>query len=219
MINFSQYHLHDLTHTYTDGLPGYEWEQARTRVKDGWNARWLKLYSHVGTHMDAQKHFDVGEGGTIDQFTPEQLTGKAWVLRVPVTEDQFLLEPDILAPILDRWQAGDSLLIHTSWDQLFTKDYSRWRNALPRISVALAEWCVANGVKMLGVEPPSVADVNDLQEVTKIHEILLSANVIIIEGLTGLDKIKREAVDLIALPLKIGGGDGAPARVIALEEK
>lgn len=218
MINFTNYHLHDLTHTYTDGLPGYEWEQARTRVKDGWNARMLHLYSHVGTHMDAQKHFDAGPG-TIDQFTPEQLTGRAWVLKPTMNKDRALLGTDILAPILDRWQAGDSLLLHTAWDELFAADYDRWRNALPRISVELAQWCVANGCKMLGVEPPSVADVNDLPEVTKIHEILLSANVIIIEGLTGLGKIKRDCVDLIALPLKIGGGDGAPARVIALEER
>ena len=219
MINFQNYHLHDLTHTYTDGLPGYGWEQARTRVKDGWNARWLRLYSHVGTHMDAQAHFDVGGEATIDQFTPEQLTGRAWVLKPTITEDRALLGVDILAPILDRWQAGDSLLLHTAWDELFAEDYDRWRNALPRISPELAEWCVANGVKMLGVEPPSVADVNDLPEVTRIHEVLLAANIIIIEGLTGLGKIKRDCVDLIALPLKIGGGDGAPARVIALEER
>jgi kynurenine formamidase len=64
-----------------------------------------------------------------------------------------------------------------------------------------------------------VADVNDLPEVTRIHEILLGGNVIIIEGLTNLGNIKRELVDLIALPLKIAQGDGAPARVIALEEK
>lgn len=219
MIDFTRYHLHDLTHTLTDGLPGYDWEQARTRVQDGWNARTLHLYSHVGTHMDAPHHFDAGDGATVDQFTPEQLTGRAWVLRVPITEDRALLEPDILTPILDRWQRGDSLLLHTAWDELFTTDYDRWRNALPRISVDLAEWCVSKGVKMLGVEPPSVADVNDLPEVTRIHEILLGGGVIIIEGLVGLEKIQREMVDLVALPLKIGGGDGAPARVIALEEK
>jgi kynurenine formamidase len=168
--------------------------------------------------MDAPRHFDVNDGG-IEDFTPEQLTGRAWVLKVVVTEGRALLGPDILAPILDRWQVGDSLLLHTAWDHLMTEDYDRWRNALPRISVELAEWCVANGVKMLGVEPPSVADVNDLPEVTRIHEILLGGNVIIIEGLTNLNNIKRDLVDLIALPLKIAQGDGAPARVIALEEK
>ncbi|MFK8162704.1 MAG: cyclase family protein [Lewinella sp.] len=218
MINFTNYHLHDLTHTYTQDMPGVSWEQARTRVKDGWNARWLRLYSHVGTHMDAPRHFDVNDGG-IEDFTPEQLTGRAWVVKVPITEYQAVLGVDILASIGARWQAGDSLLLHTGWDEHLQGNYDRFRNGLPRISVELAHWCVANGVKMLGVEPPSVADVNNLKEVTEIHEILLSGGVIIIEGLTNLNNIKRELVDLIALPLKIAQGDGAPARVIALEER
>lgn len=218
MINFQNYHLHDLTHTYTEDMPGVSWEQARTRVKDGWNARWLKLYSHAGTHMDAPRHFGVNDGG-IEDFTPEQLTGRAWVLKVPITEYQAVLGVDILAPIGARWEAGDSLLIHTGWDEHLQGNYDRFRNGLPRISVELAQWCVANCVKMLGVEPPSVADVNNLEEVTEIHEILLSGGVIIIEGLTNLSNIKRELVDLIALPLKFAQGDGAPARVIALEER
>ena len=94
----------------------------------------------------------------------------------------------------------------------------RYREGLPRISEELAEWCVAKKIKMLGVEAPSVADVNNLPEVTLIQRVLLGGNVVIIEGLTNLDKIQQEKVQLIALPLKIQGGDGSPARVIALEE-
>lgn len=218
MIDFSKYILHDLSHTYEKGLPGYDWEQARTRLKDGWNGRTLHMYSHIGTHMDAQAHF-LDDGNTIDQFTPEQLTGRAWVVRHPVNKGKSLLGNDVLAAIEDRWKPGDSLLIHTGWDKYLAADYDHWRNELPRISEQLARWCVDNQVKMLGVEGPSVADVNDLPEVTLIHEILLSGEVIIIEALTGLHKIRKDQVDLIALPLKIGGGDGAPARVIALEER
>ena len=70
---------------------------------------------------------------------------------------------------------------------------------------------------MLGVEPPSVADVNNLDEITRIHSILLGAGIIIIEGLTNLEALSSEKVELIALPLKIGDGDGAPARVVAVE--
>ena len=68
------------------------------------------------------------------------------------------------------------------------------------------------------MEPPSIADVLDLDEVTKIHQILLGGDIIIVEGLTNLEALKREMVKLIALPLKIKNGDGAPARVIAIEE-
>ncbi|MEL6274659.1 MAG: cyclase family protein, partial [Bacteroidota bacterium] len=84
---------------------------------------------------------------------------------------------------------------------------------------ALAKWCVQKKVKMLGVEPPSVADVNNLPEVTAIHHILLQGDVLIIEGLMGLQQITKEYVMLLALPLKIAGGDGAPARVIVMEDK
>jgi kynurenine formamidase len=60
--------------------------------------------------------------------------------------------------------------------------------------------------------------VEDLAEVTHIHHILLGGGVVIVEGLKNLDRIRAESVFLLALPLKIGGGDGAPARVIAFEE-
>jgi arylformamidase len=71
---------------------------------------------------------------------------------------------------------------------------------------------------MLAVEPPSVADVNNLAEVTLIHKILLGGNIIIVEGICNTEDITKEIVQLIALPLKILKGDGAPARVIAIQE-
>jgi kynurenine formamidase len=77
---------------------------------------------------------------------------------------------------------------------------------------------VEKGINMLAVEPPSVADVMDMEEVTKIHEILLGGDIIIVEGLTNLEALSREKVKIVALPLKIKDGDGAPARVIAIEE-
>jgi kynurenine formamidase len=70
----------------------------------------------------------------------------------------------------------------------------------------------------VGVEPPSVADVNDLREVTDVHQTLFRGNVVILEGLTNLDQLRKPVVKLIALPLRIAGGDGSPVRAIAIEE-
>ena len=67
-------------------------------------------------------------------------------------------------------------------------------------------------------EPPSIADVTNMKEVTKIHEILLGGDIIIVEGLTNLEALSNDKVGLVALPLKIKDGDGAPARVIAIEK-
>lgn len=216
MLDLSKYHLHDLSRTYSPAVAGYSWETAREIAKDGWNARWLRLYSHSGTHMDAPRHFAVSDTG-IEDYAVEQLMGKAWVLRIPITEDRAVLGVDIVAVIEEQFTAGDSLLLHTGWDQHLP--HPRFRNGLPRISEALAHWCVEKEVKILGVEGPSVADVNDLEEVTNIHRILLGGKVIIVEGLVNLDKIHADAVTLIALPLKFEQGDGSPCRVIALEEK
>ena len=69
---------------------------------------------------------------------------------------------------------------------------------------------------MLGVEPPSVANVNDLEEVTLIHEILLGGGVTIVEGLTNLEKLPANQQFLFgAMPLKLLGGDGSPCRAFA----
>jgi kynurenine formamidase len=81
----------------------------------------------------------------------------------------------------------------------------------------LARWCVEKGVRMLGVEPPSVADVNNIEELTAVHTVLLGAGVIVVEGLTNLDQIGRDKVTFMAFPLRIVGGDGSPVRAIAIE--
>ena len=71
---------------------------------------------------------------------------------------------------------------------------------------------------MLGVEAPSVADVNNLEELTEIHRILLEGDVIIVEGLANLDRIEQEQFLFAALPLKVRGGDGAPCRAFAITD-
>jgi kynurenine formamidase len=205
----------DLTMPYDENIVGFSSEIARTVAKDGWNARTLHIYSHAGTHMDAPYHFGVTDE-TIDDIPLNQfIAKKAWLVDLSKIEPKGLIEVKDLGKILKKFKKGDSLLIRTDWSKrLGTPEY---RNDLPRISEALAEWCVDNQVQILGVEPPSVADVNNLAEVTKIHHILLRGGILIVEGLTNLDKISKPSVQLIALPLKIKKGDGAPCRVIAIE--
>ena len=82
----------------------------------------------------------------------------------------------------------------------------------------MAHWCVKRGVATIGVEPPSVADVTNLEMLTEIHTILLGGGIIIVEGLANLDEISKTKVELIALPLKIEAGDGAPCRAIIIEQ-
>lgn len=71
---------------------------------------------------------------------------------------------------------------------------------------------------MIGVEPPSVADVNNISELTSVHQTLFHGGVLIVEGLANLDQLTQAEVGFIAVPLRIMGGDGCPVRAIAIEE-
>ncbi len=204
----------DLTLSLADGQRGVAFETARTVEKDGWNARTLHLYSHCGTHMDSPLHFGVSEQ-TIDEFPLSDCMGKAWVVRIAGDCTRRLLTVSDLGGVAETLQPGDSLLLQTGWSHFVNED--KYRDALPRISEELAKWCVDKGVKILGVEPPSVADVHNLEEVTRIHRILLSGGVIIVEGLTHLELLKGSTVYFMALPLKVVNGDGAPVRALAFE--
>ena len=92
-----------------------------------------------------------------------------------------------------------------------------YRNELPRISVELARWFVEREVALIGVEPPSVADVNNLNEVTTVHQTLFHGGVTIVEGLANLDKLQQSQIEFVAIPLRIRGGDGCPVRALARE--
>ena len=204
----------DLTMAFQNGMSGFSKNIAKTMSEHGWNASTLTLYSHAGTHMDAPIHFNVTKQ-TIDHIPVSNFIGPAWVVDARLVGPKGLITVDhIPNNIQNDFKPGDSLIIWTGWSQY--AGTTMYRSALPRISEALALWCVAQQVKMIAVEPPSVADVNNIDEVTKIHQILLKA-VIIIEGLCNIEALGSNRVELIALPLKIEAGDGAPARVIAIE--
>jgi len=205
----------DLTLTLKPGMRGFESEPKYTVARDGWNARTLSLYSHAGTHMDSQIHFEAG-GETLDQIPLERCLGPAWLVNLAGIAPRALIEVAHLGGVADQFQPGESLLLRTDWSR-HVAEPAIYREQLPRISEGLACWCVERRVKILGVEPPSVADVTNRAEVTLIHKILLGGGVNIVEGLTNLDALTPEKVFFMALPLKIAGGDGGPCRALAIE--
>lgn len=209
--------LVDLTLTLTEGMRGVAWEAAKTLERDGWNARTLHLYSHCGTHMDAPHHFGAGPG-TIDRIPLDRCCLPAWVANLEPVEPRQLHRVADLGPVAERLRPGEGLLLRTGWSR-HVHDPAIYRDALPRVSEELARWCVERGVALLGVEPPSVADVHDLEEVTRIHRLLLGSEVVIVEGLQGLDALAAGRVWFVAAPLKVDGGDGAPCRAFAIDNE
>lgn len=205
----------DLTLTYRPGMRGYQCEVASTKKDNGWNARTLSLYTHSGTHIDAPLHFIEG-GNTVDRLDLNQCVGPCRIIPIEGLKPSDLIEIEHFGEIAGAINRGDRIILKTGWSQYVDKP-EIYRDGLPRISEALALWLAEKGIAFIGVEAPSVADVNDIPEVTRIHEILLGAEIVIAEGLCNLDKLTRDIVELVALPLKPEGSDGSPARIIAIE--
>jgi len=204
----------DLTLPINNQMSGVSITPARILDVDGWNATTLNLYSHCGTHMDAPLHFGVTPQ-TIDQLPTERLISVAWIVNLTHLKPKEQILVSHLESITNDFEAGQSIILHTGWSKkLGTSSY---RDDLPRISAELANWLGEKKVNILGVEPPSVADVNNIDEVTEIHQILMKHDIIIVEGLCNLEQITAPKITLLALPLKVEGGDGAPSRVLALQ--
>ena len=182
----------DLSLDVNNDMPGVDVSVAKRIGVEGWNATTLSLYSHCGTHMDAPRHF-LPEGAPLDQQDLSVCVGMATLVNIASAEPKQLINVDDLGALVDVIEPGARLLFRTDWHKRYgTPEY---RNELPRISLALAEWLIERKVAMIGVEPPSVADVNNIQELTDVHQTLFRGNVLIVEGLAHLDQIKDDLLE------------------------
>lgn len=204
----------DLSQTVRHGVRGVEIEPFTHLEQDGWNSTTLKLYSHATTHMDAPRHF-LPDGATMEVQSLEKCLGPAWVVNVGPATPRQLIGVEDLGAYADKIGPGDRLLVRTDWSKRLGTP--QFRDELPRISLELAEWLAAKKIALIGVEPPSVAAVDDMDEITRVHRALLGAGIVIVEGLQNLDALSSDRVTFVALPLKIDGGDGVPVRAVAIE--
>ena len=201
----------DLTLTAYHGMRGVQIHPHTRIAKEGFNTTNLTLYSHAGTHMDAPRHF-LDDGYTIDALDLQRCVGPAHVLDLSHKAPSSLITVEDLAPYRALIWPRVRLLLRTDWD--LHAEEPDYRTSFPRISVPLAEWLVAQQVWLIGLEMPSVASLQDLEELTVVHQTLLRGEVVIVECLAHLRDLPPQ-VTFIALPLKIEQGDGSPVRAIA----
>lgn len=202
----------DLTLTAYHGLRGVEIFSHTSVAKEGFNTTNLHLYSHAGTHLDAPRHF-IDEGKTLEQLDLRKCTGPALVVNVSYKQPLEFITVADLGESVNEIGLGSRVLLYTGWDQ--HAELSDYRTHFPRISLELANWFADKGIWLVGMEMPSVASLQDKEELTAVHRALLSAEIVIVECLTNLDKLPGQ-VHFTALPMKILGGDGSPVRAIAV---
>lgn len=209
----------DLSHPFYEGMPhattipAPSFRPVRTMEEHGLRCLELTLPIHLGTHLDAPAHF-VADGGTVDEVPLSTLVGPALCVEVGRAADEPIEVAD-LEPLCGAAEPGDALLIRTGWDARFTEPGYLHH---PYLSVPAAEWIVRRGFRLVGVDtvtPELPGDLRPESYPCPVHTTLLRNGVLILENLV-LREVAGRRFTLVIGALRIIGGDGSPARVLAL---
>ncbi len=203
--------LSAVTPTYP-GDPGIDikpWLQLANG--DAANVTFMSFGLHSGTHVDAPAHFIEG-GAKVETLPLESLVGIAEVVEVP--DDILVIEESLVNAKLPR--DVERVLFKTRNSAFWRRQDNGFREDYTYIDPEAARRLVELGIKLVGIDYLSVEQFNSSGFET--HHVLLSQNVVILEGLN-LSDVPGGTYELLCLPLKIAGGsgDGAPARVILRE--
>lgn len=203
---------------------------------DGPLWKWHNIHTgeHTGTHVDAPAHWASGrDGWTVDQIPPQRLIGPAVVIDVTahvVADADFLLEPEHLI----GWESEHGRIPDNAWVLLRTGWSSRgfsqasFLNAddsgphTPGPSVAAAQWLAEErAITGLGVETVGIdaGGAGGMDPMFPAHHYLLGAGKLGLTQLQQLDRLPATGALLLVQPLRLVGGTGSPARVLALVER
>ena len=159
---------------------------------------------HTGTHMDAPLHFVRG-GAAMDALPLDAVLGRARVIEILARE---AIDAETLRPC--RLQAGERVLLKTrnsseAWKRPdFVEDFVH-------ISRDGAAYLAERRVRTVGIDYLSVGGYQ--RDGTETHLALLTAGIWLIEGLD-LSAVGPGAYELMCLPLRLVGAEGAPARAV-----
>ena len=170
----------------------------------GANVSFIRFGSHTGTHADAARHF-FDDGQTVDAIPLERLIGPALLLSFPddlrAVSAADLQKHDIKGHKRILLRTRNSALLS---QKEFVRDYTF-------LAPDGAQYLVDQGVELVGIDYLSIEQFHSGHHNT--HRTLLGKSVVILEGLD-LSVPAPGAYQLICLPLRIEGCDGAPARAV-----
>ncbi len=228
----------DLTHPFNASTiywptdtTGFQHEQIAYGITEGgWfyaNYRYAAA-EHGGTHMDAPIHF--AEGGlAMDQVPLDAVIGPAAVVDV---SDHAHADYLVTVEDLTGWEAahgtlpeGGILILRTGWGERYHDRISLLGTSLtgpeavaelhfPGLSQEAAEWLVANrGITAVGLDTPSI-DYGQSKDF-RAHVVLFADGIVVFENVADLHLLPPTGAFVVALPMKIEGGSGAPLRIVA----
>jgi kynurenine formamidase len=185
---------------------------------------------HGGTHLDAPIHFSEGKNA-VEQIPVNQLTGEGILVDV---SEKALKNNDYLVSVedLEQWEKTNGRIPDQSMILLFTGYGQFWSDRekyigtsktgaeavqdlhFPGLDLDAAQWLVAERkIKGIGLDTPSI-DFGQSKDFLA-HQILSEKEILIFENVANLDKMPAKGFYLVAMPMKIKGGTGAPLRIAA----
>jgi arylformamidase len=164
------------------------------------------LGAHSGTHVDAPMHFVAG-GAPVDRVPLDALIGPARV--IDIRDDVQAID----AAELERhdWRGAQRVLFRTRSSLLGWMRSPAFHRDFAYIAPDAARRLADAGVRLVGVDYLSAERFG--APAPETHRILLSRGIPIVEGLA-LAGVSGGDYDLIVLPMKVAGHEGAPARAV-----
>ena len=199
--------VHDITRPLGENVPLYPGDGKpvfRRRERDGYTCTDLQLTTHTGTHLDAPSHYLSG-GTTVDRIPFQRLMGKVRVLEMEDAGDAIPA-----GALSGKLQGVKRVLLRTraSGAHSFGPEF-------PHLTIDAARFLTGAGTFIVGIDSPSIeAPGGD----GSVHRELLGRGISILE-LLDLSGIAEGDYFMVALPLRLEGLDGSPARVILMENE
>jgi arylformamidase len=191
------------------GSSGFALQQTKSLTSgDEANETRLETNVHFGTHIDAPLHF-IEDGCPVDRLALNVMIGPAVVAWLPNCPAVTAAELEML-----RLPGGTRrLLLHTDNSRLWADEEKTFCTNFVALTEDGAQWVVDHGIDLIGIDYLSVQPLSDEPGV---HRILLENDTIILEGLN-LNAVEAGCYELVCLPLRLVGAEGAPARAVLIK--
>lgn len=207
---------YDLSQPLADGMqtfpgdPDVHVAAATEFETDGYRVTEVGCGSHTGTHVDAPSHTEPA-GKSLDAFPLDR-----FVMETVRVDCRDLGAREPIPPTRVPEAGVDCVVFHTGWDDHWGSDQYLDH---PYLAPETAQRCAARdydvGTDTLSPDPtPAPTLRNDEPDDLQIHHALLGNDCLIVENLTGLERLPTR-FELRAYPLPLGS-DGAPVRAVGV---
>ena len=208
----------DLSLTISESIPSFpgsptpqfiDWSDI---AHDGYNLELLFLSSHTGTHLDAPYHFDKN-GLKIHQIPLDRLFGKAILIKLKKAKNTVITKSDITSFEKKNGKIpnNSSIFFFTDWQKNLKNNNYFTEN--PGLDTSSAKYLASKKINLVGIDSPSIDLGKD--ESFSVHRILSKNNILIVENLANMNKIRSLKFNFTILPLKLKNATGSPVRAVA----